>query len=45
MSSISANARLILEPDATEETVMICTEVEVEGVVDYHGDKDNWFIP
>ena len=42
---ISANARLILEPDATEETVMICTEVEVEGVVDYHGDKDNWFIP
>ena len=35
----------ILEPDATEETVMICTEVEVEGVVDYHGDKDNWFIP
>ncbi len=42
---ISANVRLIIEPDATEETVMICTEVEVEGVVDYHGGKDNWFIP
>ena len=42
---VSANARLIIELDATEKTIMICEEVEVEGVTDYHGAKDNWFIP
>ena len=41
---ISANVRLVIEPDATGETVMVCTEIEVEGVVDYHGSKENWFI-
>jgi len=42
---ISANVWLVIEPDATGETVMVCTEIEVEGVVDYHGSKENWFIP
>ena len=42
---ISANARLILEPDTTQETIMVCTEIEVEGVSDYHGDKEDWYIP
>ena len=42
---VSANVRLIIEPDATGETIMVCTEIEVEGVVDYHGNKENWFIP
>lgn len=42
---VSANARLILEPDANQDTVMICSEIEVEGVCDYHGGKENWFIP
>ncbi len=42
---ISANVRLIIEPDATGETIMVCNEIEVEGVVDYHGSKENWFIP
>lgn len=42
---VTPNVRLILEPNATEDTVMICSEIEVEGVCDYHGDKDNWFIP
>lgn len=42
---ISANVRLIIEPDATGETIMVCTEIEVEGVVDYHGGKENWFSP
>ena len=42
---VSANARLIIELDATEKTIMICEEVEVEGVTDYHGAKDNWYIP
>ena len=23
---------------------MICTEIEVEGVSDYHGSKENWYI-
>ena len=42
---VAPNARLILEPNATQDTVMICTEIEVEGVSDYHGDKENWYIP
>lgn len=42
---VSANARLIIELNATQDTLMICSEVEIEGVSDYHGDKDNWYIP
>ncbi len=42
---ISPNARLIIEPNATQDTVMICTEIEVKGVCDYHGSKENWYIP
>ena len=42
---VSANARLIIEPNATQDTIMICNEVEIEGVSDYHGEKENWYIP
>lgn len=42
---VAPHVRLILEPDADQETVMICTEIEVEGVCDYHGSKENWYIP
>lgn len=42
---IAPHVRLILEPNATQDTVMICSEIEVEGVSDYHGDKENWYIP
>mgnify|MGYP000000030653 FL=1 len=42
---VSANARLIIEPNATQDTIMICEEIEIEGVSDYHGDKENWYIP
>ena len=42
---ISGNVRLIIKPSADGKSVMICTEVEVEGVCDYHGDKNNWYIP
>lgn len=42
---VAAHARLIIEPNATQDTVMICTEIEVEGVSDYHGSKENWYIP
>ena len=38
---VSANARLIIEPNATQDTIMICDEIEIEGVSDYHGDKEN----
>jgi plasmid maintenance system killer protein len=41
---IAKNVRLILEVNAERNEVMICTEVEVEGVCDYHGDKENWYI-
>lgn len=41
---IAPHARLILELNATQNTVLICTEIEVEGVCDYHGSKENWYI-
>lgn len=41
---VSPHARLIIEPNATQDTIMICSEVEVEGVCDYHGSKENWYI-
>lgn len=41
---ISANARLIIELNATYDTVTICSEIEIEGVCDYHGSKENWYI-
>ena len=42
---ISANVRLIIELNATYDTVKICSEIEVEGVCDYHGSKENWYLP
>ena len=41
---VSANARLIIELNATYDTVVICSEIEVEGVCDYHGSKENWYL-
>ena len=42
---VAPHARLIIEPNATQDAIMICTEIEVEGVSDYHGNKENWYIP
>ena len=42
---VAPNVRLILELNAAQDTVMICNELEVEGVSDYHGSKENWYIP
>lgn len=42
---VAPHARLILELNAAQDTVMICSELEVEGVSDYHGSKENWYIP
>ena len=41
---MAPNERLIIEPNAAQDTVMICTEVEVKGVSDDHGNKENWYI-
>ncbi len=41
---VAPNVRLILEPNAVQDTVMICAEIEVKGVSDYHGGKENWYI-
>ncbi len=42
---VAPNVRLVIEPNATWDTVMICTEIEVEGASDYHGSKEDWYIP
>ncbi len=42
---VAPHVRLIIEPDADQDTIMICEEIEVEGVSDYHGSKENWYIP
>ena len=41
---ITGNARLILRPDEMNKAVTICKVIEVEGVVDYHGGKEKWYI-
>lgn len=42
---VSANARLIIEVSADQMAAQLCEVVEIEGVTDYHGDKENWYIP
>ncbi|MGN0581195.1 MAG: hypothetical protein ACI4KB_00680 [Oscillospiraceae bacterium] len=42
---VSPNARMIVEVKSDQAEITICSEVEVEGVCDYHGDKENWYIP
>ncbi len=48
--SITGNLRLILETGISQKSrnaldVMKLTKLEIKGVVDYHGDKDEWIIP
>ncbi|MBQ6455431.1 MAG: type II toxin-antitoxin system RelE/ParE family toxin [Eggerthellaceae bacterium] len=42
---VNANVRLIMEPNEQGDAVMISEEIRMEGVVDYHGGKETWFIP
>ncbi len=42
---ITGNVRLIMKPSDEGDAVMICEEIEMEGVVDYHGGKETWYIP
>ena len=39
---VTGNVRLIIQPKG--ESVIICEVVEIEGVVDYHGDQETWYI-
>ena len=41
---VTGNVRLIVLPNLSGDSVMICKEIEMEGVVDYHGDKESWYI-
>ena len=41
---IAGNVRLIIRLEATHFSIRDCTEIEVKGVCDYHGGKDNWYI-
>lgn len=42
---VNGNVRLIIQPNAEGTSVMVCEEINVKGVCDYHGDKSNWYIP
>lgn len=42
---ITGNIRLILKPADHSDSVMLCEEIEIEGVADYHGGKETWYIP
>ena len=41
---ISGNVRLIMKPNEKGDAVTICEGIEMEGVVDYHGGKESWYI-
>ena len=46
--SITANYRLIVEPLDTEldlESLKDCKVLNIKGVLDYHGGKNEWIIP
>lgn len=42
---ITGNVRLIFKPKESGDSITGCEEIEIEGVVDYHGGKESWFIP
>lgn len=42
---ITGNVRLIIKPSDDGRAVIVCKEIEMEGVVDYHGGKESWYIP
>ena len=42
---VTKNVRLVFEPNETGKVVTISEEVIIEGVVDYHGSNESWYIP
>lgn len=48
LRSITANYRIVVEPLDTEldiESLKSCKILNVKGVLDYHGGKNEWIIP
>ena len=46
--SITANYRIVVEPLETEldmESLKNCKVINIKGVLDYHGGKNEWIIP
>lgn len=46
--SITGNVRLVVRPDVESldpASLKKCDSVIIEGVMDYHGQKDEWLIP
>ncbi len=46
--SITANCRIVVEPLKTEldmESLKNCKVLNIKGVLDYHGGKNEWIIP
>ena len=46
--SITGNYRLIIEPLETKldlESLKCCSKIDVKGVLDYHGGREEWIIP
>lgn len=46
--SITANYRIVVEPLETEldiESLKNCKMLNIKGVLDYHGGKNEWIIP
>lgn len=46
--SLSANFRLIIQPvpdDRSPQALKLCDTVKIIGIVDYHGEKNEWLIP
>jgi len=41
---ITGNVRMIIRPISQTTQISYCKEVEIEGVVDYHGSKESWYI-
>lgn len=42
---VSANVRLIIKLNVDSDKIEDCQEIEILGVCDYHGGKENWYIP
>ena len=45
---ITKNYRLIVEPlceNLDMDSLKECKTIKIKGVVDYHGEKNNWIIP
>ncbi len=46
--SLTQNVRLVIEPlieKRDNESLAVCKNINIKGVMDYHGDKKEWLIP